>query len=59
LLTYLLPDLWYFFFASLGVTYLDTHMNLGWPGVVKTILFTLLILMLASTLTKAKLRLQL
>jgi hypothetical protein len=59
LLTYLLPDLWYFCFASLGVTYLDTHMNLGWPGVVKTILFTLLILMLASTLTKAKLRLQL
>jgi len=59
LLTYLLPDLWYFLFASLGITYLDMHMSLGWPGVVKTIFFTLVILTLASMLTRAKLRLQL
>ncbi len=31
LLTYLLPDLWYFLFASAGVTYLDTHFSSGWP----------------------------
>jgi len=59
LLTYLLPDLWYFLFAWLGVTYLDTHWSLGWAAVIKTILFTLLILVLASALTKAKVRLQL
>ena len=59
LLTYLLPDLWYFLFASLGVTYLDTHFNLGWLGIVKTVIFTFVILALASALTKAKLRLQL
>jgi heparan-alpha-glucosaminide N-acetyltransferase len=59
LLTYLLPDLWYFLLASLGITYLDTHMNLGWAGVIKTLIFTVLMLALASTLTKARVRLQL
>lgn len=59
LLTYLLPDLWYFLFATMGVTYLDTHLSAGWPGVLKTIVFTLLMLAVASGLTKAKLRLQL
>jgi predicted acyltransferase len=59
LLTYLLPDLWYFLFATLGVTYLDTHFSLGWPAVVKTVIFTLFMLALASALTKAKVRLQL
>jgi predicted acyltransferase len=59
LLTYLLPDLWYFCFAAIGVSYLDTHMNLGWPGVVKTVIFTLVILGLSTLLTRARLRLQL
>jgi heparan-alpha-glucosaminide N-acetyltransferase len=59
LLTYLLPDLWYFLMVSLGVTYLDTHFNLGWPGVVKTLIFTFFILAVATGLTKAKVRLQL
>jgi heparan-alpha-glucosaminide N-acetyltransferase len=59
LLTYLLPDLWYFLFAWLGVTYLDTHFSLGWPAVAKTVVFTLLMLAIATALTKAKLRLQL
>jgi len=59
LLTYLLPDLWYFLFAAMGVTYLDTHLAVGWPAVVKTAAFTFLMLGLASALTKARLRLQL
>jgi heparan-alpha-glucosaminide N-acetyltransferase len=59
LLTYLLPDLWYFLSATMGVTYLDTHLAAGWPAVVKTIAFTVLMLGLASVLTKARLRLQL
>ena len=59
LLTYLLPDLWYFLMVSLGITYLDTHFSFGWQGVVKTLIFTFFILAVASSLTKAKLRLQL
>jgi hypothetical protein len=59
LLTYLLPDLWYFLFAALGVTYLDTHFSAGWPAVIKTALFTVFMLYLATLLTKARLRLQL
>jgi heparan-alpha-glucosaminide N-acetyltransferase len=59
LLTYLLPDLWYFLMASFGVTYLNTHLNFGWHGVVKTLIFTFFILALATAFTKAKVRLQL
>lgn len=59
LLTYLLPDLWYFLMVSLGITFLDTHFNWGWPGVVKTLAFTFFILAVAAGLTKAKVRLQL
>lgn len=58
LLTYLLPDLWYFLLSAIGFTYLDTHFDAGWPGVVKTALFTFLMLAVAGTLTKAKIRLQ-
>ncbi len=59
LLTYLLPDLSYFLFATAGITYLDTHFSFGWPGVIKTLAFTLLMLVLAFLLTKARVRLQL
>jgi heparan-alpha-glucosaminide N-acetyltransferase len=59
LLTYLLPDFWYFLLASLGITYLDTHFSHGWPAVVKTLFFTLFILVIAKALTKLKVRLQL
>ena len=59
LLTYLLPDLWYFFFGAVGFTYFETHFDFGWAGVVKCVVFTLLMLALASAFTRAKLRLQL
>jgi heparan-alpha-glucosaminide N-acetyltransferase len=59
LMTYLLPDVWYFLMVSLGITYLDTHLNVGWPGVLKTLIFTGLILAAATGLTKAKVLLQL
>ena len=58
LLTYLLPDLWYFLLSAIGFTYLDAHFNMGWPGVVKTLIFTLFMLAAAGLLTKAKVRLQ-
>jgi heparan-alpha-glucosaminide N-acetyltransferase len=59
LMTYLLPDLWYFLTIAIGATYVDTHFNWGWPGVVKTSLFTLLMLAVATALTKVRVRLQL
>jgi heparan-alpha-glucosaminide N-acetyltransferase len=59
LLTYLLPDLWYFFFAAAGITFLDSHWNAGAPGVIKALVFTAIILSLSALLTRSKVRLQL
>jgi heparan-alpha-glucosaminide N-acetyltransferase len=59
LLTYLLPDLSYFALGAAGVTYLGTHWNAGWPGVMRTTVFTALMLAIAAALTRAKVRLQL
>jgi heparan-alpha-glucosaminide N-acetyltransferase len=59
LTTYLLPDLWYFLLASLGIAFLESHFNLGWPGVLKTLVFTLFILAVSAVLTRQKVRLQL
>lgn len=59
LLTYLLPDIVYFLLSALGIQFLDVHFNTGWPGVAKTLVFTLLMLYLSSVLTRAKIRLQL
>ena len=59
LLTYLLPDLWSFLFAFLGIGWLNWHFTAGTPGVIKTVLFTAAILALSTLLTRAKLRLQL
>jgi heparan-alpha-glucosaminide N-acetyltransferase len=58
LLTYLVPDLWYFLLGSIGITWLDTHFSMGWPGVVKAFIFTFFVLGVAAALTKAKVRLQ-
>jgi len=58
LTTYLLPDLWYFLTISLGITFLDSHLTAGWPAVLKTIAFTLVILGIARLLTKLNVRLQ-
>ena len=58
LLTYLLPDLWYFLLSAVGFTYLDVHFNAGWAGVLKTALFTFFVLAAARILTKARIRLQ-
>jgi heparan-alpha-glucosaminide N-acetyltransferase len=58
LLTYLLPDLWYFLLSASGIAYLDMHFNVGWPGVVKTLIFTFFILGVAGLLTRARIRLQ-
>jgi predicted acyltransferase len=59
LLTYLLPDFYYFIIAAIGFTYFDTHFNHGWPGVVRSIVFTGFILAISALLTRMKIRLQL
>ncbi len=59
LLTYLLPDLWYFVLGAFGFTWIEAHFHFGWEGVVKSVLFTLLMLGFAWLLTRARLRLQL
>ncbi|HEY2472045.1 MAG TPA: DUF5009 domain-containing protein [Terracidiphilus sp.] len=59
LTTYLLPDLWDFALGALGLFFYEKIFPYGWPGVAKTVVFTCLILALASLLTRAKVRLQL
>ena len=59
LTTYLLPDLWDLSFGALGLTFWDAHFPYGWPGVLKTVIFVCIMLTLAATLTRAKIRLQL
>jgi heparan-alpha-glucosaminide N-acetyltransferase len=59
LLTYLLPDIYYYLTALTGFTYLDRHYNEGGSGVVRAIAFTSLMLLISAGLTKARIRLQL
>ena len=59
LTTYLLPDLWVFVLGALGLFFYEKIFPHGWPGVAKTVVFTCMILALASLLTRAKIRLQL
>lgn len=59
LTTYLLPDLWDFVLGALGLFFYEKIFPNGWPGVAKTVVFTCMILALASLLTRAKIRLQL
>jgi heparan-alpha-glucosaminide N-acetyltransferase len=59
LLTYLLPDFWYFLTGLFGITYLHTHWSTGPSGVTKAVVFTLVMLAISTLLTRMKLRLQL
>ena len=58
LLTYLLPDLYFFIASAAGFTYFTEHANYGFAGVLRCLIFTALILALAALLTRWKLRLQ-
>lgn len=59
LLTYLLPDIYYFLIALTGTAYLEEHWNHGWPGVVRAVAFTVAMLLVARLATRARLRMQL
>lgn len=56
LLTYLLPDLFYFAFGGAVTPFL---WNSGWPGAVRSVIFTFAILGVSGLLTKLRLRMQL
>jgi len=56
LLTYLLPDLFYF---ALGGVYGALVPDQGWPGVIRSVVFTACILAASYGLTKKKIRMQL
>jgi heparan-alpha-glucosaminide N-acetyltransferase len=57
LLTYLLPDFYFFIVSAIGFSYFESHANFGLLGVLRCVLFTALILMLSALLTRWKLRL--
>lgn len=59
LLTYLLPDFYAFLIAFTGAMYFETHFAVGWPGVIKSAVFTLFILAVSAMLTRWRLRMQL
>jgi hypothetical protein len=59
LLTYLLPDFYSFLISVTGFLYFETHFSVGWPGVAKSVVFTLFILAVSAVLTRCRLRMQL
>ena len=56
LLTYILP---YLFYAAVGLNWLPEVLNNGLPGLIRSIVFTLFILGIASIMTRWKIRLHL
>jgi heparan-alpha-glucosaminide N-acetyltransferase len=59
LMTYLLPDFYAYLFPLLGLWYFETHFDVGWAGVVKSVVFTAAILAATAGLTRLKVRMQL
>ncbi len=59
LLTYLLPDIYYYLTVLVGFTYFDRDFNVGIAGVISAVIFTLAVLAISSLLTRARIKLQL
>jgi heparan-alpha-glucosaminide N-acetyltransferase len=59
LLTYLIPDIYYFAVALTGTDWILGHWDHGWPGILRALCFTIAILLVAHAATRARLRLQL
>lgn len=59
LLTYLIPDIYYFLAALAGIGFLEDHWNYGWSGLVRAIVFTVAMLLISHAATRARLRMQL
>ena len=59
LLTYLIPDFYYFIVSLIGFSYFETHFNFGLVGVARAVVFTALVLVVSGILTKFRVRMQL
>jgi predicted acyltransferase len=59
LMTYLLPDFYIFFITFTGFLYFESHWSAGWPGVVKSVVFTGCILFVSWVVTRLRVRMQL
>jgi len=56
LLTYILPDIYY---AIFGLYHFANIAGEGWPGVIRSLLFSLFILGVSAIMTRMRIRLQL
>ena len=59
LLTYLLPDVFFYLTAWLGLEAVLGHWDAGPAGITRAVCFTIAMLLLSAALTKARVRLQL
>ena len=59
LLTYIIPDIIYYLTALLGIVIVPHFVRSGWPGVVWSALFAVVVMGIATLLNKMKLKLQL
>ncbi len=59
LLTYLLPDVWFFLSTLFGFAWIEGHFSAGWPGVARAFVFTAAMLALSSLCYRLRIRLQL
>lgn len=59
LLTYLLPDIYYFLAGLIGFAFLDRYFQTGASGVLGAVVFTFVILGVSAVLTCMRIRLQL
>jgi predicted acyltransferase len=59
LLTYILPDAYFYLTLLVGFRYFEKHFNTGAPGVLMTVVFTLAVLAVSGLLTRWRIRLQL
>ena len=59
LATYLLPDLWFYVLGAMGIHWFGEHLNYGASGVIRTLVFTAVMLGLSTLLTRLRFRLQL
>ena len=59
LLTYLIPDIYYFLAPVAGIEFLEDRWSYGWAGVIRAVVFTVAMLLVARAATRARLRMQL
>jgi len=59
LTTYLLPDIWDYMLAAVGIGFFENHFTSGLPGALWCAVFTAFILAVAALLTRWRVRLQL